>query len=77
MTTYVPISMPAARPLPRTEPNGDKERDRRTRIPTADKAREVVQEDGLLAMACEVALPTLYLLMEQDADRQCGIEQKG
>jgi putative transposase len=78
MTNCALISVPAALPLPRTRAERRREeRDRRTRIPTADELREVVQQDGLLAMACEVALPTLYSLMEQDADRQCGIEQKG
>lgn len=47
------------------------------RVPSQEELRQLVEQDGMLAMGCQVGLAALHALMEEDAARQCGVPQKG
>jgi putative transposase len=69
------ISTPA--PLRPTRAERRRQERETRQPPSLEELRQVVRQDGFLAMSCEIALSTLVTLMEDDANRLCGVEQKG
>lgn len=70
-------SMPTPSSLPGTRAERRRRRREARQVPSQDELRQVIRQDGVLAMGCELGLVTLHLMMEEDANRQCGVEQKG